>query len=99
MVGTHNSYRLRPSPALLRAAIALRKEAKEWDYSRRPLDEQLDQGVRSFELDLHLSEKGWQVMHVPGFDSGSTVATFRDALEVVNRWSSASAARPHLAAA
>ncbi|MES1213451.1 MAG: Ca2+-dependent phosphoinositide-specific phospholipase C [Singulisphaera sp.] len=89
VVGTHNSYHLRPPPPLLRAAMSLRKEAKEWDYSRQPLDQQLDHGVRSFELDLNLSDKGWQVMHVPGFDPGSTVETFRDALEVINRWSQA----------
>ncbi|HEY4311744.1 MAG TPA: Ca2+-dependent phosphoinositide-specific phospholipase C [Pirellulales bacterium] len=89
VLGTHNSYHVRPPAAILKAAIAMRKEAKEWDYSRQPLDEQLDRGVRSFELDLNLSDKGWQVMHVPGFDPGSTVPTFTDALVVVNRWSKA----------
>ena len=89
VLGTHNSYHLRPPAGILKAAIAVRKDAKDWDYSRQPLDQQLDQGVRSFELDLNLSDKGWQVMHVPGFDGGTTVPTFRDALEVISRWSTA----------
>jgi hypothetical protein len=89
VVGTHNSYHLRPPAGILKAAIAVRKDAKDWDYSRQPLDQQLDQGVRSFELDLHLSDTGWQVMHVPGFDPGTTVPTFKEALQVINRWSKA----------
>lgn len=87
VVGTHNSYHLRPPAKTLKAAISVRKDAASWDYSRQPLDEQLDAGVRSFELDLHLSKDGWQVMHVPLLDSGSTVASFRDALEVIRAWS------------
>jgi Phosphoinositide phospholipase C, Ca2+-dependent len=89
VVGTHNSYHLRPPAAILKTAIAARPEAKEWDYSRQPLDQQLDQGVRSFELDLHLSDKGWQVMHVPTFDPGTTVPTFSEALRVIRDWSQA----------
>ena len=87
VVGTHNSYHVRPPAGMLKTAIAVRKDAKEWDYTRQPLDQQLDQGVRSFELDLHVSDKGWQVMHVPIFDPGTTVATFTDALKTVAAWS------------
>ena len=87
VVGTHNSYHVRPPAGMLKTAIAVRKDAKEWDYSRQPLDQQLDQGVRSFEFDLHVSDKGWQVMHVPIFDPGTTVATFTDALKTVAAWS------------
>lgn len=89
VVGTHNSYHVRPPAAMLKSAMAIRKDAKEWDYTRQPLDAQLDHGVRSFELDLHLSADGWQVMHVPTFDAGSTVKTFSDALQVVKTWSDA----------
>ncbi len=90
VVGTHNSYHLRPAPAMLKAAIAIRKDAREWDYSRQPLNEQLDHGVRSLELDLHLSaSEGWLVMHVPTFDPGTTVKTLRQALQVVRDWSQA----------
>ncbi len=89
VVGTHNSYHVRPPAGILKAAIAVRKDAQEWDYTRQPLDQQLEQGIRNFELDLNLSDKGWQVMHVPGFDAGSTVPTFADALALVSRWSQA----------
>lgn len=89
VVATHNSYHLRPPAGLLKAAIAIRKDAKTWDYSRQPLDEQLDQGVRSFELDLHLSKDGWKVMHVPTFDAGTTVPTFAEALRMIRKWSEA----------
>ena len=78
VLGTHNSYHLCPPAGVLKAAIAYRKDAKDWDYCAEPLDQQLDHGVRSFELDLHLSDKGWQVMHVPAFDSGTTVPMFTD---------------------
>lgn len=87
VVGTHNSYHLRPPAGLLKSMIAIRKDAREWDYSRQRLDEQLDQGVRNFELDLHLAGGEWLVMHVPTFDAGTTVRTFREALEVVAAWS------------
>ncbi len=87
MVGTHNSYHLRPPAAMLKAAMSIRKDAKEWDYSRQTIDQQLDQGVRSFELDMHISNKGWQVMHVPTFDPGTTVPMFADALRAIRDWS------------
>lgn len=89
VVATHNSYHLRPPANVLKMAISVRKDAKEWDYSRQPLDQQLDHGVRSFELDLHLAADGWQVMHVPMLDAGTTAKTFADALRVVGDWSQA----------
>ena len=53
--------------------------------------------MRNFEIDLNLSDRGWQVMHVPGFDPGSTVKTFKEALERIHAWSKrASAAHPDL---
>ncbi|MBX7165734.1 MAG: phosphatidylinositol-specific phospholipase C1-like protein [Pirellulales bacterium] len=87
VVATHNSYHLRPPVAMLRAAMALRKDAKEWDYSRETLDQQLDRGIRSFELDLHVSDRGWQVLHVPTFDPGTTTPMLADALRVICAWS------------
>jgi len=87
VVGTHNSYHLRPPAAMLKAAMSIRKDAREWDYSRQPLDQQLDQGVRSFELDLHCSAQGWHVLHVPTFDPGTTAPKFEDALKVIREWS------------
>lgn len=89
VVATHNSYHVRPPEKMLKAAISIRKDAATWDYTRLPLDEQLDNGQRSFELDMHLSKDGWKVMHVPMFDSGTTVETFAEALDLVAAWSKA----------
>lgn len=82
VVATHNSYHLRP-------ASPTGKVTPEFDYSRQPLDQQLDQGVRSFELDLHVAGDQWRVMHVPLIDSLTTVPTFVQALEIIQRWSAA----------
>lgn len=87
VIGTHNSYHLRPAPAMLASAIRVNPAAKEWDYSRLPLDKQLDHGIRSFELDLHLLGSEWMVMHVPLVDPNSTCRTFADALKIVKTWS------------
>ena len=49
MIGTHNSYHLRPPRDLPPGDVA--------DYEHPPLDVQLDeQGVRSFELDVFPSD-------------------------------------------
>lgn len=89
VVGTHNSYHLRPSEQLLKTLIAIRRDAKQWDYSRETLDQQLDRGIRSFELDLQLLKDQWHVMHVPTFDSGTTVKTLEDACRLIREWSNA----------
>jgi hypothetical protein len=87
VIGTHNSYHLRPPSAVLQFAQRVQPAAKEWDYSRQTLAEQLDNGIRSFELDLHLAGEEWLVMHVPVLDAQSSVRTFRDALSAVRDWS------------
>ncbi|MBY0586304.1 phosphatidylinositol-specific phospholipase C1-like protein [bacterium] len=87
VVGTHNSYHQRPAPAMLASAIRVNPAAKEWDYSRLPLAQQLDHGIRSFELDMHLLGNEWLVMHVPVFDPNSSCKTFGDALRQVKAWS------------
>lgn len=87
VIGTHNSYHLRPNPELLKIAAAVRPDAKEWDYEHAPLDVQLDRGVRSFEIDLHLSKEGWEVFHVPVIDNRSSCPRFEGCLEKVRAWS------------
>jgi len=63
------------------------KESRAWDYSHAPLNEQLDNGVRSFELDIHPFTDGFAVMHVPLVDPGSTCPAFVDCLRTVWTWS------------
>ncbi len=87
VIGTHNSYHLRPEEALFRQVKLVYPDAKDWDYSHLPLDEQLDHGVRSFELDLYHTPEGFRVFHVPQYDKESTCPLFLDCLESVRLWS------------
>lgn len=87
VIGTHNSYHLRPNQSVFNLAVTVQPDAKEWDYSRETLDQQLDHGVRNFELDMHLVGDSWHIMHVPVLDPQSTVRDFAAALAVVREWS------------
>ncbi|NBC67060.1 MAG: hypothetical protein GVY07_15560 [Bacteroidetes bacterium] len=60
VLGTHNSYKMRPHPALVRQ---LNREMDGWsrniDYEHRPLTEQLEElGIRQFELDVFADTAG-----------------------------------------
>ncbi|MCW1884720.1 phosphatidylinositol-specific phospholipase C1-like protein [Luteolibacter flavescens] len=57
-LGSHNSYHLAPPPALLGTLKTFNKNAEAWNYSHPPLAKQLDLGIRQFELDIFLDEKG-----------------------------------------
>jgi len=92
VIGTHNSYHLRPDQASLDLAIAMVPDARSWDYSHLPLNEQLDHGVRSFELDIYAREGQFKVFHVPVIDFHSTCDTLKDCLLTVKDWSDA---HPH----
>lgn len=80
--GTHNSYHLEPAD-LVDPSHA---------YSHLPLASQLaEQGVRQFELDLHLrTDQGFEVFHLPsGVDQETTCRRFVDCLDAIEAWSSA----------
>ena len=87
VIGTHNSYHLRPSDVMLETAASVTNEAASMNYSHDPLDVQLDNGVRSFELDIQPFADGFHVFHVPILDDGSTCPIFRDCLATVWAWS------------
>jgi len=60
VLGTHNSYKLKPHPELV---TQLNKQMDGWsrniDYEHRPLTEQLEQlGIRQFELDVFADTAG-----------------------------------------
>jgi hypothetical protein len=58
-IGTHNSYHQRVSPALTEALRGFDAAfADSVDYAHRPLDEQLDAGVRHFEIDVFADPSG-----------------------------------------
>ncbi|MDG2026311.1 MAG: Ca2+-dependent phosphoinositide-specific phospholipase C [Acidimicrobiales bacterium] len=60
VVGSHNSYHLRPIPQAYDAIAAVSQElAESIDYSHRSLTEQLgDFGVRQFEIDVFADPEG-----------------------------------------
>ena len=78
VIATHNSYH-----------IAKEKPVHpDLAYSQPPLDIQLDQGVRGFELDVYLQPEGYfKVLHVPKLDELSTCDRFTDCLTVIRDWS------------
>lgn len=60
VLGTHNSYRRKPPPALFDALMSFDRElAESLDYEHRPLTEQLsDLGARQLELDVFADPEG-----------------------------------------
>lgn len=61
VLGSHNSYHLRPEPAVRDgiAAFAGEQVAAEFDYEHLPLTEQLeDHGIRQLEIDVYADPEG-----------------------------------------
>ena len=70
VIGTHNSYHV-SGPG----------DFGPYEYDHRPLDEQIDLGIRQFELDLHWIDDEWAVIHEPAFDPGTTCPRLDDCLD------------------
>lgn len=88
LLATHNSYKKLGSPiAKLLISIGDRAEARALKYENNPLTDQLNHGVRSFELDLRCRKGDFEVIHAPLADNSSTVPNFDLALEEVLLWS------------
>ncbi|WP_211212317.1 phosphatidylinositol-specific phospholipase C1-like protein [Rudaea cellulosilytica] len=67
VIGTHNSYKQRMPPEEFTAHHALDAHgADTLDYGHRPLDEQLDAGMRELELDVWDDPQGGRWLHPPG---------------------------------
>ena len=78
MIGTHNSYHLEP-------ALPFHSTHR---YSHKPLDEQLDIGVRQFELDVYwVPGVGLKIFHIPVIDQKTTCDTLVGCLDVLKTWS------------
>ena len=59
MIGTHNSYHVAPTAAEMKfLGMFSKKATTAWDYTRRPLNEQLQNGLRHFELDVFADPEG-----------------------------------------
>lgn len=88
MIATHNSYRKRADPLrLFFVELAKKGEAAKLDYAHPPLWNQLESGVRSFELDLRLRKGRIECAHVPLVDDRSTEPDFSLALREFALWS------------
>jgi hypothetical protein len=67
VIGSHNSYHAGISPSettLLNEKNP--KLAKAFDYRHRPLDQQLDSGIRQIELDIYADSAGGRYAHPTG---------------------------------
>ena len=60
VIGSHNSFHVKPRPAAFEAIAAVSPElAQSIEYTHRPLTEQLEQfGIRQFELDVFADPDG-----------------------------------------
>jgi hypothetical protein len=57
VLASHNSYHEQPEPALMEALTSfLGDEAQGFEYTHRPLAEELDAGVRQIELDVFVDD-------------------------------------------
>ncbi|WP_436793815.1 phosphatidylinositol-specific phospholipase C1-like protein [Actinospongicola halichondriae] len=68
VLGSHNSYHLRPAPEVLDgiAALVSQEEADALDYEHRPLTEQLEEfGIRQFEIDVYADPDGGRFSQRP----------------------------------
>lgn len=83
-LGTHNSYHILTGPP----------GHPSHDYEHPPLPDQLDQGLRHFELDVHRAPDGGphRVFHIAGGDAGTTCERLVDCLAQLRDWS---LAHPH----
>ncbi|MGI6460748.1 MAG: Ca2+-dependent phosphoinositide-specific phospholipase C [Candidatus Hydrogenedentales bacterium] len=89
VVATHNSYHGMPPAALHAQVKAVYPDAATWEYDHAPLDVQLNRGIRSFELDVHRTLRGYEVFHVQDFDAASTCRDVDEALQAIRTWSKA----------
>lgn len=62
VVGTHNSYHVAVS------------DLPPWVYEHPPLEQQVVDGVRQFEIDAYWRDGRWDVLHIPIVDDGTTCA-------------------------
>ena len=88
VVASHNSYVLQPT-WLQTAVIGLVEpsDAVTLQYEHAPLWDQLEAGIRSFELDLRWNGHDFVMSHVPLVANRSTAPSFALALEELALWS------------
>jgi len=92
-LGTHNSYKAynRFADQLMRRLIGPLgfSDGRVWSYGYEPLSAQLENGIRSFELDVMREKKGFRCAHIPLVDYASVCPDFNLALKEIALWSDA----------
>ena len=58
VVGTHNSFKAEMDPGIYNILSKFNSNAKAMDYFHKPIPEQLERGIRSFELDIFYDPQG-----------------------------------------
>lgn len=89
MIASHNSYKTQGT-ALGKFFVGLGdsfQEAKALKYANPPLTDQLEKGIRSFELDVRYRRDSFEAIHVPLVDNGSTAVKLELAFEEIALWS------------
>jgi hypothetical protein len=82
VLGTHNSYHIQQDTPI--------QSPPDMQYTHPPLDQQLDLGVRGFELDVVNAPDGsFPVMHTPVINATSNCTPLAQCLQVVRTWSAA----------
>jgi hypothetical protein len=88
MIGTHNSYRSQADALrLFYIGLAQPGEPARLDYAHPPLTDQLNGGVRSFELDIRYRSGRFEIAHVPLVDNRTPEPDLGLALEEIALWS------------
>ncbi|HMG26445.1 MAG TPA: Ca2+-dependent phosphoinositide-specific phospholipase C [Acidimicrobiia bacterium] len=82
VLATHNSYHIEQDAPI--------QSPPNMQYTHPPLDQQLDLGVRGFELDVANAPDGqFPVLHTPVIDATSNCTPIAQCLQVVRTWSTA----------
>jgi hypothetical protein len=82
MVGTHNSYHLRPAKEVIESP-----RGGSLDYGHASLTVQLDAGVRSLAIDIYSTADAFRVLHIPDIDEGANCETLKECLGEISAWS------------
>ncbi len=82
VLATHNSYHIQQDAPIPASATT--------QYTHAPLDQQLDLGVRGFEIDVANPPDGsFPVLHTPVVDATSNCTPLAQCLQVIRTWSEA----------
>lgn len=95
-MGTHNSYKMKASPIskiinhFTAGVIENKDDTTLYDYVFEPISNQLDSGIRSFELDILANKNGtFPCSHHAFFDNASSCLNFELAVKELKLWSDA----------